>query len=468
MLRSRGLICQRTMLTSQVITSFLVVACFTIFLAFFPAFEEFKAWLIPALKDVKAWLISPRRPIDARNGHEPHRFALSRARIFTTPFPRVSKRHRGNQPTSSEQNSEEQTSHQLDSHSSPHRVQANHQVHGRRSRVLLQLQQIRNHLKHHSHSQRRVLSPTTQKIVTLLRPVCDIQVVTGLAIIVAGIGQWNHISFYHEQLVDSYYSLTLNSFWATRISYMNVDADDDIWALFVRRAAVLASCILAVVWQFRIYYREVTSGEWNDDGGPCYRYLDQSNPFFGLVFWNMGQIIFCIALASCLFEQTRWMNEWYFAITEWFTRFLCDWFRSALDGYSNSHPRDSQGLSIFRKLVQGIWTQVEIVLAGFCITVYFLLLQLLAVWSYGDGFYPLTWLAYLGFYTWSALDIISLVVLNHGMIGEEEWTWGFGQILQIVLILLIVFFVVDVFRGKWRLLLLSLLFPFPWGFWYIS
>lgn len=384
------------MLTSQVITSFMGMACFTIFLAFFPAFEEFKAWLIRTFKDV--------------NGPEPHR-------IFMTPFPRASERHRGNQPASSEQNSEQQTSHQLDSH-----------------------------------------SPTTQKIVTLLRPVCDIQIVTGLAIIVAGIGQWNHISFYHEQLVGSYYSLTLNSFWAARISYMNVDAEDDIWALFVRRAAVLASCVLAIVWQFRIYYREATSGEWNNDGGPCYRYLDRSNLLFGLVFWNTGQIIFCIALASCLFEQTRCINELYLKKTDSFTRFLWNWFRSALNGYGNSHPRDSQGLSIFRKLVQGIWTQVKIVLAGFCITVWFLILQLLAVWSYGDGFYPLTWLAYLGFYTWNALDVISLVVLNHDMIGEEEWTWGFGQILPVVLILQNVFSVVDVFRGKWRLLL-----SFPLG-----
>jgi len=282
---------EKPMLTSQVMTSFLVVAFFTIFLALFPAFEEFKDWLI-----------SLRRSRDARSGDESHRFALSRTRIFMTPFPRNSERR--NQPSSPEHNSEEQT-------------------HGRFSRVLLQLQQIRNQLQHHSHSQRLDFSPATQKILALLHPVSDIQVVIGLASIVAGIGQWEHISFYHEQLISSYYGLTLNSFWAARISFMNVDADDDIWAMFVRRAAILFSCILNVVWQFRIYYHE-TSGAWNDNGGPCYRFIDRSNPLFGLVFWNIGQVIFCIALASCMFEQTRWINELYFAATEWFLQCLWD------------------------------------------------------------------------------------------------------------------------------------------------
>jgi hypothetical protein len=109
--------------------------------------------------------------------------------------------------------------------------------------------------------------------------------------------------------------------------------------------------------------------------------------------------------------------------------------------------------------VQCIWTPIEVVIAGLCTTFWFLLLQLLAAWSYSNGFYPLTWLAYIGFYTWNALDIISLVVLNHDMICEEEWTLCFGQILPGVLILSIIFYIVDVYRGKWTRLLL---FPFMW------
>lgn len=399
-------------------SSFLVVAFFTIFLAFFPAFEEFKDWCV-YLKRSKEPTTGDARP----------RFALSRTRIFMTPFPRNSERR--TQSTSPGQSSEEQT-------------------HKRFSRVRLQLQQIRNQLQLHSHSQRLDFSPATQKILALLHPVSDIQVVTGLAIIVAGIGQWEHISFYHEQLISSYYGLTLNSFWAARISFMNVDADDDIWAMFVRRSAILFSCILNIVWQFRIYYHE-TSGAWNDEGGPCYRFLDRSNPLFGLVFWNTGQVIFCVALASCMFEQTRWINELYFAATEWFLQCLWDWFKNTLAEYRNPQPQDPEKFSILKRLVQCIWTTSKVATAGFCATFYFLLLQLLAVWSYGDGFYPLTWLAYLGFFTWNALDIISLVVLNHGMIGEEEWSWGFSQILPVVLILSILFYIVDVYRDpKWR------------------
>jgi hypothetical protein len=95
-LKVERLLFERPMLTSQVMTSFVVVAFFTIFLAFFPAFEEFKDWLI-----------SLRRSEDARSEDESHRFALSRTRIFMSPFPLNSKAR--NQPTSPEQNLEEQT-----------------------------------------------------------------------------------------------------------------------------------------------------------------------------------------------------------------------------------------------------------------------------------------------------------------------------------------------------------------------
>ena len=64
------------------------------------------------------------------------------------------------------------------------------------------------------------------KLIQLLGHICDIQVVTGLAIMVAGLAQWNRISYYHEQLVTLYFQLTLDSFWAARINYMDFNQID--------------------------------------------------------------------------------------------------------------------------------------------------------------------------------------------------------------------------------------------------
>jgi hypothetical protein len=290
-LQVERLLLERPMLTSQVMTSFLVVAFFTIFLAFFPTFEEFKDWSI-----------SLRSSEDARSGDESHRFALSWTRIFMTLSHETLRPQSTNLSRTEfgRADARKVFARATPAPTNPKSIAASFALATAR------------------------LFPTTRKVLDLLHPVSDIQVVTCLAIIVAGMGQWDHISFYHEQLISSYYGLTLNSFWAARISFMNVDADDGIRAMFVRRASILVSCILNVVWQFRIYYYE-NNGAWNNDGGPCYRFLDRLSPFFGLVFWNVGQIIFCIALASCMFEQTRCINEWYFASTErvsWFTGFL--------------------------------------------------------------------------------------------------------------------------------------------------
>jgi hypothetical protein len=55
---------------------------------------------------------------------------------------------------------------------------------------------------------------------------CDIQVVTGTAITIAGIARRDFLTFYHQQFVMSYWFLTLNSFWAARSGQMQSAEDD--------------------------------------------------------------------------------------------------------------------------------------------------------------------------------------------------------------------------------------------------
>ena len=78
----------------------------------------------------------------------------------------------------------------------------------------------------------------------------------------------------------------------------------------------------------------------------------------------------------------------------------------------------------------------------------FVFIHFLAVWSYGDGFYPLLWFTYVCFNTWNTADIVSLRVLNAPLLGPEETEMGFGQVLPLVLMGDILFHIVGVFRGK--------------------
>ncbi|KAB5566705.1 hypothetical protein GE09DRAFT_744351 [Coniochaeta sp. 2T2.1] len=431
-----------------VIISFVVIAGFTVFLASFLALEVLRQWWHSAVKAFKQWHATQRTDEEGLKPTSTHRYMLRRTRTFIGSAPgvteqrrgRLSAREAGKQPSAGieprPRNVDRVTPSQHRPRAPPHPS----------------IREIRDSLFDPVNASRRQLacSPRTRKIATLLRPLCDLQIATGLGMMVAGMGQWHTIDFYHEQLVNSYYALTLNSFWATRVSYMDVESREDTWVLFLRRATVLTSSILNIIWQFRIYYRETASRVWDDEFGPCFRYLDRSDPLFSTIFWTAGLSLFCFALATSLFKQTRWVNEWYFAATEWLSQVLWNWLQAALARNVPDSEHISGAVRALRKMLTFLLKVVEVLASALVVTVYFLVVQLLDVWSYGSGFYPLTWFAYFAFYAWNVFDIVSAVVLNHGLIEDEEWSWGFGQILPLVLILGVLFSAVDVFRASSR------------------
>ncbi|KAM7213835.1 hypothetical protein V8F06_010767 [Rhypophila decipiens] len=366
------------------------------------------------------------------------------------------------------------------------------------------------------------LSPKLHKVIQLLGHICDIQVVTALAIIVAGLAQWTRISYYHEIMVTQYFQLTLDSFWAARINCMDFYQIDHVHSgpsprphspsnsngdvrtngsettserrvpeatyyddrqprLQVRRAAVLTACILAVIWQFRLYFREnVGPQHWNEGpDGPCYRYLDRSNPIAVLVVRTTGLIVFCFALVVTLlgFPWAGRLHRWYergkTAAMDWARgRFMgslgrCDALKTertkvgagttggAGGPITEKHTAstaqtttDAQsGLFTGARPVQRVFATLMLTINGFILLVVFLLWQWLVIWSYGNGFYPLLWFCYFGFNVWNTISVISLLILNHPLVDHEEMDWGFGQVPPVVLLLAILFFTVDVFTS---------------------
>lgn len=297
--------------------------------------------------------------------------------------------------------------------------------------------------------------PAVPKVHALLGTLCDLQAITGLGIVVSGMTQWGTITFYHEQLVSSYYSMTLNSFWAARVNYMSWDVEASgagALRLLMRRLVIIAASAANITWQIYVYWRENESSQWpeadEDDvpDGRCYRFLDRSNPRFALVFWGLGQFIFTLALCLCLSRRTNWVNGRVLVAIELVALWLQGWlvhFRNLCYGPQEAPSPTAQ------RLGQRGGAALMVVACGFAVALWFLFRQLLDVWSYGEGFYPFSWLVYVALLIYNTWGVASLMELNRSMVADNELaTWGFGQVLPIVILLSIAYTAVDVFAGK--------------------
>ena len=301
-----------------------------------------------------------------------------------------------------------------------------------------------------------------KKCEKLLDPLCDLQAVTGISIIVAGWVQIDTIDYYHQELVMAYWWLTLNSFWAGRNAYLGFGLNprdekkskgEKVRAL-MRVVIAFLSCVLALSFQGFILVREEN---WDDYGGPCNRYRDGSSP----IPWMIGVCLFCIALLSVIFTlicslapSTNFGKNWelhayYSNAVETVANALRDWYKSLRADLAKFllQPANTQTPHrILKRLKLSLW----IGFSGSCRALWFLLVLWLAVWSYGDSFLPATWLILVIFNVWNTFDVLDLRLLNQPIIKDKEVEsrMGFGQILPLVMITSIIFNTVDQFFGE--------------------
>jgi hypothetical protein len=330
------------------------------------------------------------------------------------------------------------------------------------------------------------------KLERLLGPLCDLQAITGLSIVIAAIATRDTISFYHEQLVVSYWNITLNSFWASRAEFMNLDDntnqkggklelthtnDENRSAaseselpnnlngnpvkkdknkdlrVIVRRLSILASCILGVSFQIWSIMREWKKGaRHGGQSGDCYNYRDGSSNWP----WVVGLLLFCPALFLTLFKTTRTSVKNYLQIMkdvkDWFLDTTiprkCNSLKAARSrGNTGVSPNTSTSTSTrsYRLAVRVQGNFLLLLLARFAFVLFWLSQVWLSVWAYGDTEYRITWWFYLGFCIWNSFDIISLHRLNRHLLGDNEFQWGFGQVLPLVMLLAILYHILDAF-----------------------
>ena len=94
----------------------------------------------------------------------------------------------------------------------------------------------------------------------------------------------------------------------------------------------------------------------------------------------------------------------------------------------------------------------DIIFSAFFLSIYWILIQFISIWSYGgsdsiwtSAFYVL---AYIGFNVWNTYDILTLKLLNKALLRSDEDKWGYGQVLPMIMLLQLVFNAVDIWRQQ--------------------
>lgn len=283
----------------------------------------------------------------------------------------------------------------------------------------------------------------------LLGSLCDLQIVTGLGIVIAGFAQMPGIAFYHESIVTSAWWLTVNSFFIARIIYEEENAVKYDTRALIRQSGVFTSVILGTIFQCFVTLRE--NDEWNITiPGRCYIYHDRTWVWFWQGwFWAGGTAFYGVCILLTIIPWTRTLVDKYILrLRHWQEICINLWSRRAAR-LGKLQLSSIQGFHRFPiRTLPPVTMHIAIfIFATLLLSLYWLLLQFLAVFSYGDGFHPLLMLLYIGFGIWETFDILDVKLSNRSLVDGSETTWGFGQVLPLVLLIAIIFNTVDAFKG---------------------
>lgn len=317
---------------------------------------------------------------------------------------------------------------------------------------------------------------------TLLGNLCDLQLFTATAIVTAAFAQGANLSFYHQSFVLNYWWLTLNSFWASRqdehwsstqaqsqqksTTTQGLETDEKrTVAGNIKALASRTDMLLRGDERFRSWFRRLLVfcctaefivfaglaiwkqdyGEWDALGpGRCYISHDKST-WQSDWFWLAGVCIYALIRLVILVSKTKIMLEAYsenLQDTE-------DWlFRKCIGRWVDFRAQIQRRGEI-RHWGRGAAAAFCCFLVLALTTLIFsALIQFAAIWSFGDGFYALEVAFYIGMWAWSFYDIVDLKISNQHLLTEPETAWGFGQVLAVVLMGMIVFNLIDAFHGE--------------------
>ena len=282
----------------------------------------------------------------------------------------------------------------------------------------------------------------------LMYPVCDIQIITGLAMLITGVVTFHKISFYYEQFVVNYWWLTLNSLWVSRIDYTTASSMYNGLRYDLRRLTILASVVLSCTFQGLVAVRE--NNDWDPvTSGRCYVSSDLGGADYGQnLFWLAGTALYGLVLVATLTPCTRrWLDTHVTGRLEPSLSAMTDWVigtwmtvtayrRSAKELHHSWVMREATAAALTAKAIGCSIAWLS----------WWLLVQFLSIWSSGNGSFVIELVVYCvfaGFLTWW---LIFLRVQNKMLVQGSQDRWTFASTLAIAVVGFAIFFAADVWK----------------------
>ncbi|KAK5958037.1 hypothetical protein OHC33_001227 [Knufia fluminis] len=275
----------------------------------------------------------------------------------------------------------------------------------------------------------------------MLDPLCDLQSITGAGIVIAALAkrEGQGMSFYHQVLVGDYWWLTFSSLWSARqdVRAAVKSGQYSKLRLQVRQVAVLVTVGLAVGFLSKSIWLE--SHEWDlFVSGKCYRTHDVS-PYGFAWFWIAG---------LCFAEVTATAQLLSDSISGAFDEI--DVAHRRFEGWKIMRCRECAGraLDVLKQTPTGgtcftlVMNLLKVVVYACIVFLSFVSRQVLSFWALGPGTPAVKTLFYIAFFCWNTADLIAMRAMNAELL-KDQGSWGFGQVLPVVLIASTIFMAVD-------------------------
>ena len=286
----------------------------------------------------------------------------------------------------------------------------------------------------------------------LLYPLCDIQIITGTAMVITGLATFPQITFYSEQFVVNYWWLTLNSLWVSRIDYTSSNAAYAGLRYDLRRVAIFASVLMSTIFQGLVAVRE--SRDWDPTvRGHCYVSTGLGGNDYGQnLFWLAGTALYGLILLATLTSGSRnWLDAKVMRRLEPSVVTMSGWVvESYADIQAYVASQDRLHHSRVRRVVTVAVMTVKTGSYALAWLTWWFLVQFLSIWSSGNGSVAVELVVYsvfAGFATWW---IIYLRIHNSTLASGSQDRWTFAQSLPIVLLILAAFYAADVWKGAFE------------------
>ena len=290
---------------------------------------------------------------------------------------------------------------------------------------------------------------------TLLMSLCDLQVLTGGALVVAGFIQGPALSFYHEGIIVRYWWLVMDAFWCVPQRAASVS---DVILPKIRKVLVVAAVFSAAAFQVREGLRQPC--EWDYlDGQRCYLYdtaygYDSHIQYTGRGYAPIGMLLYLFGITASLFKRS---DEWLESSEQRIRHLTLDWWSTAesearhLYSYfekTGNVPAPSQPPSQSLSGPQAVKSIASVLFYGTVGAVLFSAHQYLAYWSYADGYEPINILWHSYNVLVETIALYELKELNGGLKDGDEASWGFAQCLPTILLFAMLLSLCIVVREK--------------------